>query len=404
MIVTITRMGAQGDAIADAEALFAAYALPGERVEGVREKDRLHVERILEASAERIEPECLHFGRCGGCLLQHWRNDAVAAWKRQVVRDELARQGVEAEVAPLLDAHGAGRRRVIFHARQIGSRTLVGFAQRRSHVMVPIEMCPVLAPELDQALDACRAVARALAPLAKPLDLQVTATESGLDMDVRGSGPLPPLLAMDLAAIAERFGLARLTRHGELVIQRAAPLLTMGMAQVELPPGGFLQATAEGEAFLAQLVLAGVAGARKVADLFCGVGTFALRLAANARVVALEASAPAVAALKRASERTPGLKAVDAQVRDLFRRPLLASELKGFEAVVIDPPRQGAEAQAGELARSAVSRLVYVSCSPATFARDAARLVRGGYRLEQVTPVDQFRYSPHVEVVGLFTR
>ncbi|MFG1432603.1 class I SAM-dependent RNA methyltransferase [Xanthobacter sp. V2C-8] len=403
--VTVRRVGAQGDGVAEGPSgpVFVPYALPGEQVRGTLEGERLALAEILEPSAERVAPACAHFGRCGGCLLQNWRPEPYLAWKRALVAEALAREGLETEVAPVVDAHGAGRRRVIFHARQYGARTVVGFAERKSHAMVALEGCPVLAPGLAQALPASRAVAEALAPLKKPLDLQVIATDSGLDMDVRGSGPLPPALLMDLAALAERFGLARLTRHGELVLQRTAPALAMGAARVELPPAAFLQATAEGEAVLSGAVLAATQGAKRVADLFAGVGTFALRLAAGARVFAAESSAPALAALMKAAH-TPGLKAVAGEARDLFRRPLLAQELSAFDAVVMDPPRQGAEAQARELAAAKVGRLVYVSCNAATFARDARILAEGGWRLGGVTPVDQFRYSPHVELVATFDR
>ncbi|MFG1462342.1 class I SAM-dependent RNA methyltransferase [Xanthobacter sp. DSM 24535] len=406
MQAVIARMGAQGDAVAEtAEGpLFAAYALPGETVEGVREKDRLKIERIVSASADRVAPVCRHFGICGGCLLQHWRSEPYRAWKRGLVVEALAREGIAAPVVDLVDAHGAGRRRAIFHARQYGARTVVGFAERKSHAMVQLVECPVLAPGLRRALEAAQAVAGALAPLKKPLDLHVTATETGLDLDVRGSGPLPPDLMMDLGALAETFDLARLTRHGELVLQRAAPALTMGRARVELPPASFLQATAKGEETLATLALSVVGGAKRVADLFCGVGTFALRLAQTAQVSAFESNAPAVAAMLRAAQSTAGLKGVEGEVRDLFRRPLSAQELARFDAVVIDPPRQGAEAQAHELARSKVERLAYVSCSAVTFARDARILGDGGFVLHAVTPVDQFRYSPHVELVGVFGR
>lgn len=402
----VARVGAQGDGVADLDgaSVFAPYTLPGERVAGLIDKDRFKVERILEPSADRIAPECMHFGVCGGCLLQHWAAPAYRAWKRDLVVAALAREGVPAEVLPLIDAHGRGRRRAIFHARQAGNRTIVGFAERKSHAMVPIAECPVLCPELRDALAASRAVAEALAPLKKPLDLHVTATDAGMDMDVRGSGPLPPMIAMDLAAIADRFRLARLTRHGELVAQREPPFLVMGRARVMLPAGSFLQATREGEETLARLALATVSDARRVADLFCGVGTFALRLAETARVGAYESNAPAIEVLARAGQSAPGLKGIEAEVRDLFRRPLLPEELKRFDAVVIDPPRQGAEAQARELARSAVPRIAYVSCSATTFARDARVLLEGGYRLAGVTPVDQFRYSPHVELVGRFER
>ncbi|MFG1391542.1 class I SAM-dependent RNA methyltransferase [Xanthobacter agilis] len=401
----VRRVGAQGDGVAEGPngPVFVPYALAGEKVRGVLEGERLTGLEVLEPSPERVAPECPHFGRCGGCLLQHWQLAPYLDWKRTLVVDALAREGLEVEVAPLVDAHGEGRRRVIFHARQYGAHTVVGFAERKSHAMVALEACPVLAPGLDLALPAARAVAEALAPLKKPLDLQVIATDTGLDMDVRGSGPLPPALLMDLAALAERYGLARLSRHGELVLQRTAPVLVMGVARVELPPAAFLQATRSGEEVLSRMVLAATAGAKSVADLFAGVGTFALRLAASARVFAAESHAPAMAALKKAAH-APGLKPVSGEARDLFRRPLQGAELSAFDAVVIDPPRQGAEAQARELALAKVGRLAYVSCNAATFARDARILAGGGWRLDQVTPVDQFRYSPHVELVATFSR
>lgn len=402
----VARMGAQGDGIVETPqgALFAPYTLPGERVAGRAEKDRFVVERILAPSADRVAPECRHFGICGGCLLQHWSAPSYLAWKRDLVVAALAREGLETEVRPLVDAHGTGRRRAIFHARQIGARTVVGFAERKSHSMVAITGCPVLAPGLAEALPAARAIAEAIACMRKPLDVQVTATQAGMDVDVRGSGPLDPMVAMDLAAVAERFGLARLTRHGELVLQREAPFVTMGRARVHLPPASFLQATEAGETTLARLALEMVAGGGMVADLFCGVGTFALRLAETHKVAAIENNAPAVGAMLRAGQGTPGLRQVEGEVRDLFRRPLMADELARFDAVVIDPPRQGAEAQARELAKAKLGRIAYVSCSASTFARDARILREGGFHLREVTPVDQFRYSPHVELVGRFER
>ncbi|MFG1346405.1 RNA methyltransferase [Xanthobacter autotrophicus DSM 431] len=403
-------MGAQGDGLAHGPdgPVFAPFTLPGERVRGHAETDRFVVAEILEASPERAEPSCVHFGRCGGCLLQHWQLAPYFAWKRGLVVDALAREGIEAEVRPLVDAHGAGRRRVIFHARQYGARTVVGFAERKSHAMVALEACPVLAPSLKAALPAARAVAEALAPLKKPLDLQVVATDTGLDMDVRGSGPLPPALLGDMAAIAGRFDLARLTRHGELLLQRTPPRLAMGRAEVELPPAAFLQATAEGERVLAEAVCAATEGAKRVADLFAGAGTFALRLAETARVFAAESHQGALAALLKAARATSGLRGVEGEARDLFRRPLMPAEIGAFDAVVLDPPRQGAEAQVHEIAKvpaaSKLARLVYVSCNAATFARDARTLADGGFTLHHVTPVDQFRYSPHVELVAVFSR
>ena len=189
-----------------------------------------------------------------------------------------------------------------------------------------------------------------------------------------------------------------------MLVEARAPTLRMGRATLAIPPGAFLQATAAGEEALAALVLAGVGGAKRIADLFCGVGTFALRLGEAAAVTAIDSERAAIAALVRAAAGASGLRQPKTEVRDLFKRPLAAAELAGFDAVVFDPPRAGAAAQAAELAKSAVPRIVAVSCDPGTFARDAATLVAGGYRVESVVPVDQFRYSAHVELVAVFTR
>jgi 23S rRNA (uracil1939-C5)-methyltransferase len=261
-----------------------------------------------------------------------------------------------------------------------------------------------LSPGLAGAIPAAWTLAEVLKPANKPLDIQVTETDSGLDVDVRGSGTLAHTRLAALARIAEQYQLARLTRHGDLVAQRTQPTLKIGRATVPLPASAFLQATAEGEATLARLVLVHAGAAKSVADLFCGVGPFALRLAETARVIAADNDAAAVEALKRAAAGAIGLKPVETITRDLFRRPYVASELKAYDAVVFDPPRQGAEAQARELAQSAVPLVIAVSCDANTFARDAKLLIGGGYRLAAVTPVDQFRYSHHVEIVAKFTR
>jgi len=403
--LVIDRLGHRGDGIADGGAtpIYVPGTLPGETVtvEVVPgHPDRRSLLQIDRASAERIAPICPHFGVCGGCTLQHWNGARYREWKRDLVVVALRQAGIEAPVAELIDAHGEGRRRAVFHARRAHDVLQVGFAALRSHRIAPIDRCPILAKTLDGALPAAWAIAEALGPTAKPLDIQVTETEAGLDVDVRGSGPLTAALTAALARVAGAHGLARLTRHGELVAQRRAPTLRIGPASVALPPAAFLQATAEGEAVLARLVLAACSGTAAVADLFAGIGPFALRLAEHARVMAVDNDGDAIAALKRAAATTAGLKPVEAETRDLLRRPLVAAELERFTAVVFDPPRQGAQAQARELAASEVPIIVAVSCNPATFARDLRALVDGGYRLVSVTPVDQFRYSAHVEIVA----
>jgi 23S rRNA (uracil1939-C5)-methyltransferase len=402
----IARMGHRGDGIADTMegAVFVPYSLPGELIEAERKDDRAEIVSIVQPSPDRIDPICPHFGTCGGCAVQHWREEYYRAWKRDLVVTALAQAGIEAPVEELIDAHGDGRRRTVLHARRGGRKVLVvGFTGRRSHIVVPIDQCPIFAPTLERALAIAWKIAEPLEPGGKPLDLHFTATDGGLDVDIRGSGPLDAQVTSALANVAREERLARVTRHGELVAQLIEPVLKIGKATVAPPPGVFLQPTAAGEAALAALVVEAVGSTRRIADLFCGIGTFALRLAENAQVLAVDVDAAAIAALKKA-KNAPGLRPIDAVARDLFRNPLTAGEIVPNKVVVVDPPRQGAEAQARELAHSGASRIVYVSCNPATFARDAALLIAGGYKLGRVVPVDQFRYSAHVELVGVFDR
>jgi 23S rRNA (uracil1939-C5)-methyltransferase len=323
-----------------------------------------------------------------------------AQWKRGLVVAALQRAGVEAQVDELVDAHGEGRRRAVLHARFLSlAKDEVGFMRFRGHEIVEIEDCPLFSPGMAGALAAARALAADFRGLGKPLDIQVTATVSGLDVDVSGSGALGKAELQKISETAEAFDLARVTNHGRDVVVRRAPLVAFGAAQITLPAGGFLQATRLGEETMAKLALTALGSRRKyVADLFCGAGAFALRLAEVHEVYAADANAAAIEALRRADHR------VRAEKRDLFSRPLSAVELESFDAVLFDPPRAGALAQAKEIAKSRIATAVAVSCSVETFARDARIMMDGGYRLERVTPIDQFRYSPHVEIVAAFRR
>jgi 23S rRNA (uracil1939-C5)-methyltransferase len=406
--VVISRVGHRGDGVADTRIgpVFVPYTLPGETVtidDVAGQPERRQLVAVDVASPDRVVPISPFFGTCGGCALQHWALPKQQDWKRQRVIDALSAVGIEADVDPLIDAHGAGRRRIVLHARRQNGALQVGFAAARSHQIVPIDQCPILAPALAGAIGAARAIADAVGG-AKPLDIQITTSDTGLDVDVRGSGPLNASATTALAKVAETHKLARITRHGEMVAQQAQPILKIGDATVALPPGAFLQATAAAENALAKLVLEYAGSAKNVADLFCGIGPFALRLARKARVTAADSDQAAVEVLKRAVAGTKGLKPVMAEARDLFRRPLVPIELKSFDAVVFDPPRQGALAQARELAASKVPVVIAVSCDAETFARDARTLIDGGYRLDAVTPVDQFRYSPHIEIVARFRK
>ncbi|MDB5656069.1 MAG: rRNA (uracil-5-)-methyltransferase RumA [Tardiphaga sp.] len=408
--LTIDHVGQRGDGVAyaDGATVFVPYTLGGEIVEAAPSPG--HAERrklafVETASPQRVEPFCVYFGRCGGCAIQHWQPDPYQAWKRQIVIDTLAHARIECPVDPIIDAHGAGRRRITAHARRGGDNEIrVGFAAAASHAIIAIDECPILEPGLKGALDVARALALLLKPTDKPLDIQVTAASNGLDVDVRGTGPLPTPLIAKLSQLAEHYKLARLTRHGELVLMRTSPMITIGTAQVMLPPGSFLQATAAGEDVLAELVVKACKGSKVIVDLFCGVGPFALRLAAKSRVMAYDSDEGAILSLQQAAKDTSGLKPITAAVRDLFHRPLVAQELRDVDAVVFDPPRQGAQAQAEKLAASKVKTVVAVSCNVQSFVRDAKILIDGGYKIDSVTPVDQFRHTPHVELVARFRR
>lgn len=408
--LAIDRLGQHGDGIAEGSdgPIYIPGVLPGEIVEVDAmpgHPDRRRLVSVQQSSAQRIDPICPHFGVCGGCAMQHLAEESYRNWKRDLVVTALSQAGIGATVAPLIDAHGDGRRRVVLHARRGAHDVLqVGFSAARAHHIVPIDRCPILAKSLDGALQTAWAIAEILHSARKSLDIQFTATEQGLDVDIRGSGALKAPTMAALAGVAQRYDLARLTRHGELIAQMRTPALRMGTATVPLPPGAFLQATAAGEAVLSRLVLECATGADRIADLFAGVGTFALRLAARARVAAFDEDEAAIRALARAASGAAGLKPVHAERRDLFEAPLSAADLNRFDAVIFDPPRQGASLQSREIAASRVATVVAVSCNPGTFARDMRHLIDGGYRLLAVIPVDQFRYSAHVEMVGHLQR
>ncbi len=402
--VSIVALDAHGRGVAT-NGTIVPFALPGERTLVKLEGKRADLVETLNAAPDRIEPFCRWFGTCGGCAAQHMSASLYHAWKRGLVVDALEHEGVAAEVGDLVDAHGAGRRRATFHARfPHGEPDEVGFMRARSHDIIAIDDCPLFSPGMADAIPAARALSGDLRGLMKPLDIGVTATLDGLDVDLRGSGPLGRAETEKLARTADALDLARVSNHGEVVIERRPPRVAFGEALARLPPGGFLQATEAGEAWLAELVERALADAKGIADLFCGAGAFALRLARGREVFAADADPAAIAALARAAATTPGLRKLEAETRDLFRRPLRADELAAFDAALIDPPRAGAIEQARALAASALPLVVSISCNAATFARDARILVDSGFQIESLTPLDQFRFSAHVEIAAVFRR
>lgn len=392
----IARIGRRGEGLAPGSdrPIAVPFTLPGEKVEVELTGKRALPRRVLEASPNRIEPFCPHFGRCGGCSLQHMTAAAYGAFKRGLVAAAVERAGIAAPVGGPVLAHGNGRRRAALHVRRDGA----GYMRARTHDLAPIETCPILVPALREA----PVIASAAYPALGECEARFTATEAGIDLALVGGRRARPEA---LIAFARRFDLARLSHDGEPVVQMRPATVRMGRAEVELPPGSFLQATEAAEVALADLAVEALVGRRRIVDLFSGLGPFALRLAETARILALDSDEGALDALGKAARRTPGLKPVETRRRDLMAEPLSRFELEGFDAALFDPPRVGAEAQAREIAAAAgLETVVAVSCDPQSFARDAAILIAGGLSLERVTPVDQFAWSAHIELVGVFRR
>lgn len=391
---------AEGVATSAGRTVYVPYGLPGEIVNATVAGERARIVAIEQASPDRIQPFCKYYGSCGGCQLQHWQEVPYRQWKRGLVGQALRHRGIAAKLGDLIDAHGAGRRRVSLHVRRRDGIVTAGFMAARSHTLMDIDHCPIVVPPLARAT----AIARGLGDKLGDCDVALTASDSGIDAAVRAERRIVEQEMAKLAGLANTLALARLAVNGEVIATRHIPQITMGRAKVLLPVNAFLQATDAGEQRLADLVTASLGKCKSLADLFSGCGPFALRLAEISKIAAFDNDKSAIAALAQAARSTPGLKPVEAITRDLFREPLVASELKEFDAVVFDPPRAGAEAQARQLAKSKVKTVVAVSCDAASFARDAEILIAGGYGLISVTPVDQFKWTSHVETVALFQR
>lgn len=408
---TIARVASQGDGVAETPdgPVFASLTLPGEVVRGDVVEGRLEAMELVQASPERIAPVSPQYGDCGGCSLQHWAAGPYLDWKRDQVLLALARERIETEVEATVATPPGSRRRLALHARRgPDGRAILGFKARRSWRLVEVRTCPVADPRLEAAIPALTQLADAFLehPKSAPT-LHVTLTLTGLDVDVTGverrtgfSGDARTR-AIQAAVAAD---LARLSLAGETLVMTRQPMVAFGRATVALPAGGFLQAVPQAEAAMVDRAVAAVKGSRKIADLFCGAGTFTFPLAEVAPVLAADASAAGIAALKSGVPTTKGLKLITAEARDLFRRPMAPYDLRGCDAIVFDPPRAGALEQVGQIAQTKAAAVVGVSCNPVTFARDARVLIDAGFRLERVTPVDQFLWSAHVELVGVFRR
>lgn len=374
--------------------------LPGEEVE----VDRDGTVRIVTPSVDRVAAPCRHFKTCGGCAMQHASDAFVAEWKQEIVRKAVSAQGIQAEFRPIATSPAQSRRRAKFSGQRTKKGVLLGFHAKGSDTIIGVPDCQLITPGLRAAFPALEALIMMAASRKSQVAFTVTETTVGPDIVVETEKELTPQLRVELAAFAQAHHVARLVWQDEVIVTMTPPAQDFGGVSVVPPAGAFLQATAHGEAVLRDAVIEVVGNAARVVDLFAGSGTFALPLSKNAEVHAVEGEADMIAALDRGWREGTGLKRVTSATRDLFRRPLEPDELSKFDAAVIDPPRAGAEAQIATLAESKIKRIAMVSCNPVTFARDAKVLIAAGYTLNWIQVVDQFRWSPHVEVVASFTR
>lgn len=404
--VEIKRMGAQGDGIADTAAgpIYVPFTLPGEHARVARVGEAGRVECISHASLDRVAPVCQHFTVCGGCAVQHMSAEFYMRWKRDSVLAAFRARGIDADVRPLLVPQGQ-RRRAVFTATRSDAGVVLGFHQAQSHDLIDLAECPVLEPRIVQALPGLRVLLKLLLAKRSEVRVTVTMTVAGLDIAVgKLEKPLSLQLRSELAKHAADLQIARISIDGDPVYAALTPFLRFGNVDVSVPPGAFIQAVAAAESEMARLVIEGLGKAKKVADLFAGVGALSFPIAARAKVLAVDSDKQAIAALADGMRKATGVKPIVTVVRDLFREPLSALELNEHDAIVFDPPRAGAEAQCKMLAKSKVKTVVAVSCNPATLARDARILIDGGFTMAAVTPIDQFHYTPHVECVTVFQR
>ncbi|MFT4784744.1 MAG: 23S rRNA (uracil1939-C5)-methyltransferase [Paracoccaceae bacterium] len=401
--LTIERLGHLGDGIAPGP-IYASRTLPDEVVRGTLEGDRLTDVRIVTPSSDRVAAPCRHYKSCGGCAVQHASEAFVAHWKMGIVEHALAAQDVTATFRPLISSAPHTRRRATFSGRRTKKGALVGFHSAGSTAVIAVPECLLVTPALLAAIPIVEEITILGGSRKGELSLTVTETRSGLDISVTNGKPMDTALEVALGGLVNKGRLLRLSWDGEQVVQRDTPTVDFDGITVPLPPGAFLQATTDGEAMLRACVTEAVGSAGRILDLFAGCGTFALPLARNAAVHAIEALPAMLEALDQGWRRADTLKPVTTQARDLFRNPVLPEDLKTYDAIVIDPPRAGAEAQMAALAQSDVPVIAAVSCNPATFARDAKLLIAGGYRLDWVQVVDQFRWSTHVELVARFVK
>ncbi len=402
----VDRLGQLGDGIIDTPngEIFAPFTLPGEHIEGNVENGRVNSPKIIKPVSDRIKPACKHFKSCGGCSLQHASDIVISDWKIRKTQDALSQVNLYPEFRPIINSKAGSRRRATFAAKRTKKGALVGFHGRASDVIIEISECPISDPILLSGMPAFSQFA--ILGSSRKAVLRISATVSGNSLDVKidNGKKLSATEISKFAQICNQFKILRLMWNDDVIAQSNPPSQKMGLADVIPPSGAFLQATKSGEAALIKTVLEIIGPSKRVVDLFAGCGTFALPISSKATVHALEGDVNMIAALDSGWRAAGGLHDIKSETRDLFRRPLMPDEFKKIDAIVIDPPRAGAVSQVVEIAKANVGRIAFVSCNPATFARDASILCNNGYNLDWVQVIDQFLWNPHIELVAQFTK
>ena len=406
MTFTIKHLSVQGDGISDGPdgPIYIPFTMPGEVVDGEVVGNRLPRPKILEPSSDRVKAPCSHFKSCGGCALQQASDQFLAEWKAEVVRNALTAQGLDCTIRPTITSPANTPRRATFAASRTKKGVLIGFHGRASGTVVEIPNCKLLHPDIMAAMPAMEALTKIGASRKAVISIAITQSDAGADISIMDAKEAGGPLLSELGSLVEKFTLARLSWNGEPVATRVPPVQNFDGIQITPPPGAFLQATETGQVALTEAVKLAVGTAKHVLDLFAGCGTFSLPLARQSQVLAMEGEADLLSALDLSWRNATGLKTVQTEKRDLFRNPVIVEDLKHFDAVVIDPPRAGAKSQCEEMAKSGVPVIAFVSCNPVTFARDAKILAGGGYNIEWIQVVDQFRWSSHVELVARFSK
>ncbi|MEZ5758489.1 MAG: 23S rRNA (uracil(1939)-C(5))-methyltransferase RlmD [Emcibacteraceae bacterium] len=414
--ITIDELGGRGDGIAhmDGKTVYVPYTVSGDVIDAKLNGPKGRLRHIHIKSPYRAEPICQHFGDCGGCMLQHVEKDYYRDWKRNLVKTALENQGIaDAEIRPLEISPIGSRRRTSFHAIGRGSGEIIlGYAEKGSHNLVDINMCPIQVPQITSFIEPLKKYLRKNLGHKQKMTIQITKADNGLDVVFKGNGEVDLNMRMDLAAFAEENDLARISWFDtklkkpfyEILAERRKPFVTFEGNKVFFPEGAFLQATEHGQNVLISAMLDGIKGATRVVDLFSGCGTFSIAAANHANVHAVENNEEMLEALKSSANQLGGIKRVTTELRDLFLRPLLPHELDNFDVAIIDPPRAGARHQMVEIINSKLKKLVMVSCNPVTFSRDVQNLIEAGFKMGAVTPVDQFLYSAHLEIIATFER